>query len=309
MAIPTYDKFYRALLEVLSDGEVHNTKETLEYCENAFHLSGKDKEAMLQSGRQTILANRVGWARTYLKKAGLINAPSRGHYQITSEGKKALENDALIIDNEYLSKFKGFQNFVKTADQKILADSGKTHESEVKETPLEVMENAYNGIVAQLADNLMTNIMDQSPAFFEHLVIDLLMKMGYGGTLISPGEVTGKSGDEGIDGIIREDALGFDKIYVQAKRWADDHVVGEPDIHQFAGALMGKGATKGLFITTSHFSRQAVNFVDKHMTAKIVLVDGEALTRLMIRYGLGVSTIHTYDIKRIDSDYFSEENE
>ena len=168
------------------------------------------------------------------------------------------------------------------------------------------MEVAYKKITAQLADELRTNIMGQTPAFFERLVMDLLEKMGYGGELMNRGEVTGQTGDEGIDGIIREDALGFEQIYVQAKRWAMEHAVSEPDIQQFAGALMGKGATKGLFITTSRFSKKAREYVEKHMTAKIVLVDGDTLTRLMIRYGLGVSVVHSYEIKRVDSDYFKE---
>lgn len=172
----------------------------------------------------------------------------------------------------------------------------------------ESMDIAYKKISDELADELMINIMNQNPAFFERLVMDLLERMGYGGELKNPSEVTGRTGDEGIDGIIRQDALGFDKIYVQAKKWTDDHAVGEPEIQQFAGALMGKGANKGLFITTSHFSKQAKNYVDKHMTAKIVLIDGEMLTHLMIKYNLGVSTIHSYDIKRVDSDYFSDEN-
>ena len=308
MAIPAYDQMYRGVLETLSDGKVHTSKDTINHCSEVFHLNEEEKEEMLQSGRQSVLANRVGWARTYLKHAGLISSPARGKYVITEDGKKALLDDQVRIDNAYLSRFDGFNEFFRGSG----AGSDKNAQSESEDsekTPLEVMDVAYKGINDQLADDLMTNIMDQSPAFFERLVIDLLEKMGYGGHLISPGEVTGKSGDEGIDGIITEDVLGFEKIYVQAKRWSDDHVVGEPDIQQFAGALMGKGAHKGLFITTSHFSRQAQNFVDKHMTARIVLVDGKKLTDLMIQYGVGVSTVHTYEIKRTDSDYFNENNE
>lgn len=304
MSIPTYEKFYQAILELLADGNVHNSKETIEYGANAFNLTQEERNAVLPSGKQKILTTRIGWARTYLKKAGLIVAPARGKYQITDRGKRALDLHAQV-DNIYLFQFKDFQNFIKITEK----ENKKIINAREEKTPLEVMDMAYKEITEQLADNLMSNILEQQPSFFERLVIDLLEKMGYGSELSGYGEVTGKTGDEGIDGIIRQDALGFDKIYVQAKRWSEEHVVGEPDIHQFAGALMGKGANKGLFITTSHFSKQARNFVDKHMTAKIVLIDGKSLTRLMIRYGLGVNTVHTYEIKRVDRDYFVDEND
>jgi len=312
MAIPAYDDFYNAVLEVLSDGAVHNSKEVIEYCAEAFGLSEEDKTAMLPSERQTVLANRVGWARTYLKKAGLISSPARGKYEITKTGKMAIQDTATKIDNDYLLKYKSFQGFIKASQsadiEDVKADANK--DEAVKEsTPQEIMLDAYNRINSQLADDLMSNIMGSKPAFFERLVMDLLEKMGYGGKLMNPGEVTGKTGDNGIDGIIRQDALGFDKIYVQAKRWAYEHSVGSPDIQQFAGALMGKGANKGLFITTSHFSKAAKDFVDKHMTAKIVLVDGEELTRLMIEYNLGVSTTYSYNIKKVDTDYFDDEDD
>lgn len=238
MAIPSYDKFYRAILETLEDGAVHDSKETILHCAEKFNLTDEEKTALLESGRQSILANRVGWARTYLKKSGLIKSVSRGKYQITEEGRRAVSDPDLIIDNSYLAGFQGFREFVKDAE--VTNTSSELSENDsVKKTPQEIMETAYNGINEQLADELMTNIMDQSPAFFERLVIDLLEKMGYGGDLDNPGIVTGRPGDEGIDGIIRQDTLGFDKIYVQAKRWSEDHSVGEPDIQQFAGALMG----------------------------------------------------------------------
>ena len=165
------------------------------------------------------------------------------------------------------------------------------------------------GLPESLLMNLWKISWDRNLHFFERLVMDLLEKMGYGGTLLHPAQVTGKTGDEGIDGVIRQDVLGFDKIYVQAKRWSDDHTVGEPEIQKFAGALMGKGASRGLFITTSHFSKAAYDFVGKHLSARIVLIDGEKLAQLMIKYGLGVSTVHSYEIKQIDGDYFSDQDE
>ena len=312
MSIPTYDKFYQAVLELLTDGNVHNSKETIEYCAEAFALSDEEKSARLPSDRQTILANRVGWARTYLKKAGLISSPTRGKYEITTQGKEAIQDKSATIDNDYLLKYRSFQDFKKTSLPYYNAtpNIGSTqNEKSDDSTPQEIMNTAYNQIKSQLADDLMTNIMEQDPSFFERLVMDLLEKMGYGGHLESPSEVTGKTGDAGIDGIIRQDALGFDKIYVQAKRWSQDHSVGSQDIQQFAGALMGKGANKGLFITTSHFSKPAKEFVEKHMTARIVLIDGEELTRLMIDYDLGVSTTYSYHIKKVDTDYFNDETE
>lgn len=309
MSIPTYDKFYRSILKFLSDGKLHNSKEMVSYAARDFKLSKEDMALILPSGRQTILANRVGWAKTYLKKAGLIDNPSRGQYRIMPLGRKLLDDKAVTIDNACLMNYKGFRDFVKPMENQH-GDESVSQNSEIKmETPLEIMDSAYNGLKEQLADSLLTNIMAQSPEFFERLVIELLQKMGYGQEIVNAGEVTGKTGDEGIDGIIRQDVLGFDKIYVQAKRWADDHTVGEPEIQQFAGALLGKGASKGLFITTSHFSKQAVNYVEKHMTARIVLIDGTALTKLMIQYGLGVSVVHTYEIMRVDSDYFNEDDE
>lgn len=310
MAIPTYNQFYRAILEKLEDGNIHGSKEIISYCTQAFHISEEDQLLLLESGNQTVLSSRISWARTYLKKAGLITSPKRGYFQITELGKIALAGNK-TIDNAYLSQFKSFQDFTKRSNKETAKTNSMplTPAVENVQTPREIMDTAFNDINEQLADDLMTNIMDQDPTFFERLVIDLLEKMGYGGEIAHAGEVTGQTGDEGIDGIIREDALGFDKIYVQAKRWKADHAVGEPDIQQFAGALMGKGATKGLFITTSHFSRKAINYVEKHMSAKIVLIDGETLTRLMIQYNIGVSTIHSYDIKRVDSDYFDNNDQ
>lgn len=309
MPIPVYSSFYRAILECLSDKKVHVSKETIAYCAEVFHLSEGDKEERLPSGSQTVLANRVGWARTYLKKAGLIESAGKGKYRITNRGVEAVFNKNIQIDNDYLARFKSFQGFIKPLEEKGSPYGEEVLPAKVESTPQEIINAAYEKITMQLADELMSNIMDQNPAFFERLVMDLLEKMGYGGELANPAKVTGQTGDEGIDGVIRQDALGFDKIYMQAKRWADNHPVGEPDIQQFAGALMGKGANKGLFITTSRFSKAAREFVEKHMTAKIVLVDGATLTHLMIHYGLGVSTTHCYEIKRVDSDYFNDENE
>lgn len=306
MSIPTYNEFYDSILELLSDGQIHNSKETIEYCANAFQLSDEERMLRIPSNRQTVLANRVGWARTYLKKAGLITAHQRGQYKITEAGLTAVKDKNAKIDNDYLSRFPEFRKFINNPS---VDPDGSNPPKEPNKTPQEIINDAYEKIMQQLSDELLENIMGQTPAFFERLVMELLEKMGYGGDLIRPSLVTGKTGDEGIDGIIRQDVLGFDKIYVQAKRWADDHTVGEPEIQKFAGALMGKGASRGLFITTSHFSKAAYDFVGKHLSARIVLIDGKKLTHLMINYGLGVSTEHSYEIKRIDGDYFSDGEE
>lgn len=308
MSIPAYTAFYDPILKTLSDGNMHDSKEVLIRCVDAFHLSDEDQAALLPSNNQTIVANRVGWARTYLKKAGLISSPSRGHYQITEEGKKTLAA-SVVVDNTYLSRYRGFRDFMQTGNGRSSLAPPLPEDVSPASTPIELMAQAFDELNEQLADNLLVAIMAKNPAFFERLVVDLLEHMGYGGKVEHSGTVTGQTGDEGIDGTIREDALGFDKIYIQAKRWQKTHAVGEPDIQQFAGALMGKGATKGLFITTSQFSKPAQEYVDRHMNAKIVLVDGKELTRLMIHYGVGVSTMHTYEIKRIDSDYFNDEEE
>lgn len=311
MAIPTYNEFYRAVLDCLNDGEVHRSREINNYCADVFHLTPEERSALLPSNRQTVLSNRVGWARTYLKKAHLIESPARGKFKITEAGVKAISDPSLVIDNDYLGTFQSFREFFTSSkEEKEEVGSPEVQtETVIESTPIETMDEAYKKLTSQLADQLLANILAQDPYFFEQLVMDLLEKMGYGGELSEPSEVTSKSGDEGIDGIIRQDALGFDKIYVQAKKWAPERSVGSPDIQQFAGALMGKGANKGLYITTSHFSDKAKDFVDKHMTAKIVLVDGEMLTSLMIKYNLGVSLVHSYEIKRVDTDYFNNDNE
>ena len=310
MAIPKYDEMYNAMLEALSDGKVHDKHDIKMQIKKAYNLTNEEMAEKIPSGRMTVVGNRVGWCKTYLKKAGLVDNPKRNSYSITEAGMEALKEMPTGIDNKYLMKYPGFAEFLKgskTADSNTGNDDVSVADS--NGSPQEEIEAAMTKLNDQLADDLMDAIMQQDPSFFEQLVVDLLEKMGYGAELENPGEVTQYIGDGGIDGIVRQDALGFDKIYVQAKRWNSDHSVGSPDIQQFAGALMGKGANKGLFITTSKFSKAALDYVDRHMTAHIVLIDGRELTGLMIKYGLGVSTEKTYEIKRIDTDYFSSEDE
>ena len=309
MPIPKYDEMYNALLEALSDGKIHDKHDIKMHIKKTFGLTDEEMTEKIPSGRMTVVGNRVGWCKTYLKKAGLVDNPKRNSYSITEDGMAALKEMPAGIDNKYLMKYPGFAEFLKGSKSSTNVNTDDIDFGLSAGSPQEEIDTAMKQLNDQLADNLMDAIMQQDPAFFERLVVDLLEKMGYGAELENPGEVTQYIGDGGIDGIVRQDALGFDKIYVQAKRWNNDHSVGSPDIQQFAGALMGKGANKGLFITTSRFSKAALDYVDRHMTAHIVLIDGKELTELMIKYGLGVSTEKIYEIKRIDSDYFNSEDE
>lgn len=303
MAIPTYDKYYDMILDILSDNEVHSKKDLIMNAAQTFNLTDNEINALLPSGNTTVLSDRIGWAITYLKKAGLISAPQKGHYQITERGRNAHSEMPTGISNTYLSQFQSFQDFTSNR-RKSSEIIERLPVSDSEQTPEEAINDAIEQLDAKVADDLMDKIMASTPAFFERLVIDLLEAMGYGGKLEHPGIVTKYSGDEGIDGIIQEDALGFENIYVQAKRWKPSYKVGRPDIEKFAGALIGKKANKGLFITTSDFTKEARDYVDKAMTSKIVLINGIQLTNLMVQYNLGVSIERKLAIKKIDLDYF-----
>ena len=243
--------------------------------------------------------NRIGWAKTYLKKTGFIESPKRGYYKITERGLSELKKNPKKIDNKYLSQFPGFADFVKT---RVIKTVNKGNEDD--STPDENIEANYQQIRNALANDILDNVKRCSPYFFEKLVVDLLLKMGYGGFRQDSGEITRKSADGGIDGIIREDKLGLDTIYIQAKRW--DGTIGSPEIQKFAGALQGQRARKGVFITTSKFTKEAIDFASM-IENKIILIDGDTLSNLMIDYDIGVSIVDTYLIKRIDSDYFIAE--
>lgn len=269
------------------------------------HVSEEDCKELLPSGRQRTVDNRVNWAVTYLKNAGLIASVRRGIYVITTEGEKAYADAGNNPDLSYLERYESFRAFHGTPVEKSVGVT-KT-EFPVEDTPLDMFEKAYSQINAALAEDLLAAVMEHSPSFFEQLVVDLLLKMGYGSSIDSSGLVVGQSGDEGIDGIIREDKLGFSSIYIQAKRWDPATMtVGRPEIQKFVGALAGQGASKGLFITTAQFTKEAINYARKQLAAKIVLVDGHQLTRLMIEYRIGVSVQSIYTIKKIDSDYFDD---
>jgi len=299
MAIPDYQSIMLPLLQLAGDQQEHKMKEATDTLADQFNLTEEERKTQIPSGTQSLFYNRVGWARTYLVKAGLLDTPSRGYIKITVSGLKLLAENPIEINNKTLKKYPGFQQFIKT-------DPGETPTTEPKvQTPEELIEEGYQTIRDSLAAELLAEVKAASPQFFERLVVELLVKMGYGGSRKDAGEAIGKSGDEGIDGIIKEDRLGLDVIYIQAKRW-EKNTVTPAEIQQFVGALHGKNANKGVFITTSTFSKKAWEYAEKVGTI-IILIDGHQLAQLMIDFNVGVSNVSCYEIKKIDSDYFSEE--
>jgi restriction system protein len=303
MSIPDFQSIMLPLLELASDSKEHKLSDAIEHlAAHDFKLTDTERKEPLPSGKQSRFANRVGWACTYLKKAGLLIYPARGKFQITQRGLDVLAQKPPRIDVKYLKQFPEYLEFIGANN----ANSPATTEIAnlpSEQTPDEVMASAYGALRQNLAQELLERIKTASPAFFERLVIELLVKMGYGGSLVDAGMAIGKSGDEGIDGIIKEDRLGLDAIYIQAKRW--HNTVGRPEIQQFVGALAGKGARKGIFITTSKFSKEAKSYLPANV--KVVLIDGEQLADYAIEVNLGVSVVSEYQIKRLDFDYFEGE--
>lgn len=303
MAIPTYEQIMHPLLTILQDQQTHNKRDLVERISEFFQLTDEEKVAKLPSGQQTYIDNRTGWARTHLKKAGCLAYVSRGIYKITDRGLNLLKNNSSKVDNNTLRQFSEFVEWFDAKPEKEIVNVSPI-ETDQEKTPDESLADAYQTIRKNLALEIVDTVKSCSPYFFEKLVVDLLVKMGYGGTLEEAGQVIGRSGDGGIDGIINEDRLGLDVIYIQAKRW--EGIVGRPEIQKFAGALQGRRAKKGVFITTSGFTNEAKEFVSL-IESKIVLIDGKELAELMIDFNVGVSVKDTFVIKRIDSDYFIEE--
>lgn len=301
MSIPKYFEMHVPFLQFLEDGNIHRLKELKEQMKRYFNLSDAETAEMLPSGRQTVFANRIGWAGTYLKKAGLVESPARASFVITEQGKKVLADKPAVIDVDYLMKFDSFREFQKKNASDMV---NAVTEEDKNETPDDIFEEAFQKINKGLQDMLMSEVMKLSPVSFERMVIDLMSKMGYG-TFENAGRTTPVTGDEGIDGIIMEDKLGFDLIYIQAKKWSEDHTVGRPEIQAFVGAIAGKGG-KGLFVTTSRFSKQAREYAEKQ---HIILMDGEKLTQYMIEYNFGVSVKKAFEIKTMDMDVFDEYSE
>ncbi len=291
------------LLKHTADKQEHSFPNLVESLAEDFKLTDSDRRELLPSGGQFIFNNRVGWARTYMKKAGLLSAPRRGVVQITGRGLNLLSDNPKRIDNKLLRQYPEFLEFQGGKE----SDSKQRPEAAVAEQldPQETIEAGYHRIHKQLSTELLTRIKSCTPEFFEKLVVELLLKMGYGGSRRDAGRAIGKSGDGGIDGVIKEDKLGLDVVYIQAKRW-DTGQVGSKEIQAFVGALHGRKARKGVFITTSGFSKPARDYV-RDIQDKVILIDGHELTDLLIEHGVGVSSIAFYEIKRIDSDYFAEE--
>ena len=304
MAIPDYQTVMLPLLRFLEDEKEHNIGEVVDSLGEKFNLSADERQQLLGSGQQTVIRNRAGWARTYLKKAGLITSTRRGFFRITESGQKVLASKPDRIDVKYLERFPEFVAFRELRHERPDEPAAMVSASSSDATPEEALDSAYQRLRLDLEAELLDQVKAASPSFFERLVVELLVRMGYGGTLRDAGQAVGKSGDGGIDGIIKEDRLGLDLIYIQAKRW--EGTVGRPEIQKFAGALQGHRARKGVFITTSSFSGDALEFTSR-IESKIVLIDGAALAKHMIDHNVGVSISRSYEVKKIDSDYFSEE--
>ena len=300
MAIPDYQAIMLPLLRFAGDGAEHSLREAIESLADEFKLSDEERRELLPSGQQEVFDNRVGWARTYMKKAGLLRTTRRGFFEITERGSEVLREKPKEIDGKFLEQFQEFRDFKSLRHQPI--PSGEQEEDEQKQTPEESLERAYQNLRTDLAADLITQIKQSPPALFERLVVELLVKMGYGGSRKDAGKAIGKSGDEGLDGIIKEDRLGLDIIYIQAKRW--ENTVSRPEIQKFAGALQGQRARKGIFITTSDFSREAHDYASR-IDSKIILIDGDELAQLLIDHNMGVTPVANYEIKRVDSDYFT----
>jgi restriction system protein len=300
MTIPAFQQIMLPLLQLLEDKQEHSLRQVIDSLTNQFNLTQEEQHDLLPSGKQAIFDNRVGWARTHLKKAGLIEPTRRGFFRITDRGLQVLKQRPAKIDVKFLDQFEEFREF-RTVSREKPTESG---DEEPETTPEEALANAYQHLKNNLASELLQQLKTSSPTQFENIVIDLLVSMGYGGSRKEAAKAIGRSGDEGIDGIINQDRLGLDVIYVQAKKW--EGIVGRPEIQKFAGALQGQHAKRGIFITTSDFSKEAVDFASR-VDNKIILLDGDTLVQHMIEHNIGVTPSVKYEVKKIDLDYFTEE--
>ncbi len=301
MSIPDFQSIMLPLLKMTSDSEEHSTTELVEKIAKHFSLTDKELNEIIPSG-QPRFYNRVGWARTYLSKSGLLQLTKKSHYRITEDGKKVLTENPHDINMKYLEKFPSYIEFRKKKKVKKKIGGEIEPPTSENQTPEEIMEEAYHEIRDGLALELLALVKNSTPAFFERLVVELLVNMGYGGSWDEAAQAVGQTGDEGIDGIIDEDRLGLDSIYIQAKKW--DSNVSRPEIQKFVGALVGKHAHKGIFITTSGFSQEATKYVSM-IDNRVVLIDGKRLAEFMIDHNVGVTNQVNYQLKRVDSDYFS----
>jgi restriction system protein len=303
MSIPAFNVTMLPLLKCLADEQPHFTKELVSFTEQQFKLTDKEKIKRMPNGTKTVIYDRVTWALTYLKKAGLISSIGRGTYQITDSGKKLLSDNPTEITVKLLKTIPQFAETLNTNTTDDIAEP--VSQTLDGRAPEEIIGSLTKELEDQLALDLLDLIYNNDPDFFERLVVDLLLKMGYGG-FENSGTVTQRTGDGGIDGIIKQDKLGLDAIYLQAKRWKKDVQVSSPEMDKFIGAVQKHGGGKGVFITTSTFSKHACESAEKAKPMKIVTIDGVELTKLMIEHGLGVSVSKSYEIKQIDNDYFEQ---
>ncbi len=297
--IPQYNEMYNEVLQVLNKHHQLRVRDMVDEVSDVLHLTEDERNQKMENSHKTVIYHRLGWTKTYLTKAGLIRSVERGVYQITPQGENILSSH-IHVDDDYLMRYEEVRQFVNRHNEQP-ENQTKPKES----TPLENIDQSIKMISSRVSDELLDMIISKDPAFFEKLVLDLLDKMGYAydkESIIS----TDYSGDEGIDGIINEDQFGFNSIYIQAKKW-NRSSVGRPEIQKFLGAVAGQGGTKGLFITTSTFTREAIDYAKKQLQVKLILIDGKMLTDLMIKYNLGVSVVQTYEIKQLDLDYFDSE--
>ncbi|MCM3341176.1 restriction endonuclease [Paenibacillus sp. MER TA 81-3] len=300
MAVPDYQAFMYPFLKLLEDGQDHTLQEAYEALANYFQLSLEDREELIPSGKQLVYHNRIGWARTYLKKAHLLSSPKRGTFRITERGREVLTDpEASSLNLNYLMRYEEFLTFKqgnKTYDLEKFVPQSQL-------SPRELLEENYELVQSQVCEELLERIMACTSEFFERLVVELLVSMGYGGSIQDAGRAIGRSGDDGIDGIIKEDVLGLDMIYIQAKRWKS--VVGRPEIQRFVGSLEGNRARKGVFITTSDFTKEALEYV-RRIEKKIILLNGIDLTRYMYQYDVGVAEEQRYSVKKVNIDFFED---
>ncbi len=307
MAIPDYQTLMLPVLRIAAEGE-NRVADVANRIADEFGLNEEEREELLPSGRQRILHNRIHWAKFYMSKAGLIASPARGRFVATDSGRKLLAGGPRRIDVSTLMAYPAFREFYKsegTERRTRSKDEASGSEADTS-TPEEQIEAAFQSVQSALRVELLERIAQNSPAFFETLIVDLLVSMGYGGSHKNAAAQLGRSGDGGVDGIISEDRLGLDRLYVQAKRYAPNNTVGRPDVQAFVGSLVGLGATKGVFVTTSTFSPQAVEFV-RHLSQRVILIDGRRLADLMIEHDVGVRVSRAIEFKRLDEDFFAEE--
>ncbi|MDQ7841526.1 MAG: restriction endonuclease [bacterium] len=302
MGVPDFQSLMLPLLRVAADGKEHSLAEARDLLSEEFELSSADRDELLPSGRQSRFGNRVAWAKVYLQQAGLLLLPRRGHFQISDRGREILKTPPERIDIKFLERYPEFAEFRTRRGEGGKESQAPPTETDL-ETPEEALETAHLKTRAGLVSEVLGRVKAGSDKFFERLVVELLLRMGYGSSRSDAGQAVGKPGDEGIDGIISQDRLGLEVVYLQAKRW--DGTVGRPEIQKFVGALHGKRAKKGVFITTGAFTADAAAYVE-HIDPKVVLIDGRRLAELMIDFDVGVTTARTYHVKRVDSDYFDE---